>query len=83
MALIRCSLFGCVLALVVISTIVETNGSKFEEAISLTPQAELVGGTFWFGSQLAVADGKLMPGNAGLEGAKPRKKASVKCVTGF
>jgi len=61
---------------------------SFETPVPLTPQAELDGGRFWFGSQLAVADGKLMPGNANLEGAKPRKKVSIKpfaididCVT--
>ena len=32
------------------------------------------------GSQLAVAGGKLMPGNTELEGAKPRRKVYVKYV---
>lgn len=44
--------------------------------ITLTEQAELPGGTFGFGSQLAIAGGKLLPGSM-VEGASARKEVTV------
>lgn len=42
-------------------------------------QSSIEGGTYWFGSQLASKEGKLIPGN-NMEGASPRKKVKVKYV---
>lgn len=77
---IRFAICIFLIAFIAQHTAADYSAAEYDEdaVIALTPQVKLPGGKFWFGSQLAVAGGKLMPANAGLEGAKPRKKATVK-----
>jgi formylglycine-generating enzyme required for sulfatase activity len=61
---------------ILLSTSLAVDDVAYSDKVELTQLADIPGGTFWFGSQMTVAD-KIMP-SAAKDGASPRVTKTVK-----